>query len=152
MNYEKQQYSGIKAFYEAGKAIVKTGLVLTGLCALLTTFGCDKNSYDKKPRREGVEKSFEKSPTDDNLVWLAKQEMKNIQLAINSFYIDHRTYPTTEELQKKLPGKYLRGEGNIVDPWSRPYQVNSDGMVFSTGPDGKPGTDDDVQYTSDWVF
>ena len=58
------------------------------------------------------------------------------------------TAPTIEPLPKNYPeGGFIRRLPN--DPWGNPYALISPGElgmidIFSNGPDGQPGTDDDV--------
>jgi general secretion pathway protein G len=76
-------------------------------------------------------------------------EMKNIEMEINSFYMDRGEYPDTLAQV---------GYGNLNDPWGNPYQyinistakgngklrkdhnlvpINTDFDLYSMGPDGK---------------
>ena len=58
------------------------------------------------------------------------------------------TAPTIEPLPKNYPeGGFIRRLPN--DPWGNPYALISPGElgmidIFSNGPDGQPGTDDDI--------
>ncbi|MDP8222166.1 MAG: type II secretion system major pseudopilin GspG [Candidatus Lernaella stagnicola] len=81
-------------------------------------------------------------------------EATQIQLAtfrdaLDMFKIDNGTYPDSGiGLEAVAAGGYLRDNRMPPDPWNHPYlYVSEDGWtytVWSTGPDGRPGTDDDV--------
>ena len=93
-------------------------------------------------------------------VTTAKQQVKTIEGALDEFEIDVGRYPTSEEGLGALteqPGNvkgwshaYLKQKiGN--DPWAHPYvykfpgSKNSKGYdVYSAGPDGAEGTEDDI--------
>lgn len=59
--------------------------------------------------------------------------------------------PTDEEDAKKWNGPYIRNTGSIKDPWGRPIEYQSPGKdsnmyrLWSVGPDGESGTDDDIK-------
>lgn len=61
-----------------------------------------------------------------------------------------KKYPSSlEDMEEELnpgEGPYLRVE---EDPWGNNYQLESDGKsirVYSFGPDGNEGTEDDIMY------
>jgi len=59
-------------------------------------------------------------------------------------------YPpaSLEELAPRLSPDWIK-EGKFVDGWDHPIQYRVDGkqfQVWSCGPDGISGTDDDLQY------
>lgn len=80
--------------------------------------------------------------------------------AIDRFNWDMRRYPNSlDELIKKpsgedaekWPGAYLKGSEIKDDPWGNPYRIavpgkkNSESYdIWSVGPDGQDGTDDDI--------
>ena len=90
----------------------------------------------------------------------AKSQMKILESSLEEFEIDVGRYPTSEEGLNALteqPGNvkgwshpYLKQKiGN--DPWGHPYIYKFPGSknsksfdVFSAGPDGAEGTDDDI--------
>jgi len=94
---------------------------------------------------------------EDARVTRAKADIAgSISSALDMFEQDTGRYPTTEEGLNALienPGVpnwkgYLKG-GLKPDPWGTPYvyQYISDDRsyrVFSCGPDGQPGTEDDI--------
>lgn len=53
--------------------------------------------------------------------------------------------PSVEDL---TGGGYLSGTSRTTDAWDNAYSIECDGMtvtVISAGPDGQPGTEDDIQ-------
>lgn len=90
----------------------------------------------------------------------AKVQISNFETALDMFRIDNGFYPTTEQglaalVEKPSAGReprnwkqYLRGVP--ADPWGNDYiyispgDENRDYEIISPGPDGEPGTDDDV--------
>lgn len=83
----------------------------------------------------------------------AAAQIRNIENALELFYIDNHRYPTSDEglsaLSEPTPdlgarwnGPYLRSAETLVDPWGRPYVYRSeaDGFaVMSLGRDGAEG-------------
>ena len=94
----------------------------------------------------------------------AKQQITNFETALDMYETDSGAYPTTaqglEALRtepspkpKNWKGPYMKKE-TPVDPWGNPYQYKAPGShhpqgcdLWSNGPDGREGTDDDV---SNW--
>lgn len=92
----------------------------------------------------------------------AKAQIRNIESALELYYIDNAKYPTGEEGLNALVaqpagearwnGPYLKGSTGLKDPWGRPYtyevKADASGVVIRTlGKDGKPdgtGEDQDV--------
>lgn len=81
----------------------------------------------------------------------ANYQTKNIETALDLFMIDEGRYPTQQEgLQAlftnpgipKWEGPYMKGKGDLVDPWGHPYQYHVPGTegrpydLYSLGPDG----------------
>ncbi|MFT6920498.1 MAG: general secretion pathway protein G [Cognaticolwellia sp.] len=102
---------------------------------------------------------------------LGSQERANIQKAVSDinaletsltmYKMDNYQYPTTEQSLEALvtetdiePAARRFPQGGYVkrlpnDPWGNEYQLLNPGEhgamdVFSMGPDGEPGTDDDI--------
>jgi general secretion pathway protein G len=102
---------------------------------------------------------------------LGSQERANIQKAVSDinaletsltmYKMDNYQYPTTEQSLEALvtetdiePAARRFPQGGYVkrlpnDPWGNEYQLLNPGDhgamdVFSMGPDGEPGTDDDI--------
>jgi len=91
---------------------------------------------------------------------LAHADISKLSQAVASFEIDNGRYPTADEgldaLVKKPKAADLanwrqEAEKLPVDPWGHAYlykipgEKNTDFTIYSCGPDGKPGTADDVK-------
>ena len=96
---------------------------------------------------------------DEARITKARQDIRALEAALNLYRLDNYTYPTTDQglealTQKPVPEPPRWKEGGYVDrlpmePWQRPYQYLSPGSrgaldIYSMGPDGQPGTDDDI--------
>jgi general secretion pathway protein G len=80
----------------------------------------------------------------------AAAQIRNIESALELFYIDNHRYPTTEEglavlaeptpeLAGRWAGPYLKNAETLADPWGRGYLYRSDGKgveIVSLGRDG----------------
>ena len=91
----------------------------------------------------------------------ARTDIIALENALAQYRLDNGIFPTTEQGLEALiqepnvqpsPRNYRRG-GYIqrlpADPWGSEYLLlspgeNSDIDIFSAGPDGQPGTDDDI--------
>lgn len=95
----------------------------------------------------------------------AKTDIANLELLLDAFEIDCARYPTTEEGVQALlqqpadleewKGPYLK-RGAPKDPWRNPYlyrypgRHNTSGYdLYSFGPDGQEGGDDDIDNWSE---
>lgn len=91
-------------------------------------------------------------------------DVAHIELAMDTFEVDCGRYPTTEEGIKALVeqpsnadgwhGEYLK-RGVPKDPWGNAYVYQCPGRhntsgydLYSFGPDGQDGTDDDIDNWS----
>lgn len=91
----------------------------------------------------------------------AMAQIRNIESALELFYIDNLRYPTNEEglaalsapspdLQDRWNGPYLKKAEDLTDPWGKPYVyefANNTVTILSYGRDGKEngtGEDKDV--------
>jgi general secretion pathway protein G len=86
----------------------------------------------------------------------AKADVQNIaNQGVDAFRVMRGRYPSTEEGLRVLVQegfiKPNQQDGTIKDPWGKDYvylfpgQRNPDGFdVKSSGPDGQPGTEDDI--------
>ena len=86
----------------------------------------------------------------------ATTDVQNIaNQGVDAFRVMRGRYPSTEEgLRILVQEGFLKAnqpDGSIKDPWKHEYvylypgQKNADGFdVKSNGPDGQPGTDDDI--------
>jgi len=97
----------------------------------------------------------------------AKSEIvSTIGLALTMFESDVGRYPTTEQGLAALiakpdqaatwRGPYIRQAKQFRDPWGAPYQYQCPGQhnptsydLASAGPDGQPGTEDDITNFDD---
>ena len=91
----------------------------------------------------------------------ATAQIRNIESALELFYIDNLRYPTNEEglaalsqatpdLQDRWNGPYLKKAEDLTDPWGKPYVyefANNTVTIRSYGRDGKEdgtGEDSDI--------
>ena len=96
----------------------------------------------------------------------AQNQIQAYKMALESYAVDSGKYPTTnqglqalvekptaEPVPKPWHGPYLNPAVIKPDPWGRPYiyvrppqqNPDPDGFdLYSAGPDGRPGTEDDV--------
>src|SRR6266540_2651771 len=70
---------------------------------------------------------------DEAKVTSAKIKAKNIEKAVESYYVDHDVYPQgglQVLLQKSEIGKgpYLTSQEDILDPWGKVYQYDETGQ------------------------
>jgi general secretion pathway protein G len=91
----------------------------------------------------------------------AVQDINGLETALTMYKMDNYKYPNTEQglealaeetdiepLPRKFPnGGYVKRLEN--DPWGNEYQLlnpgeNGDIDIFSMGPDGEAGTEDDI--------
>ena len=98
---------------------------------------------------------------NNSMIDAAKAQITNLETSVKTYQIDVGNYPSGESGLESLlaqpgdapPGKwrgpYLDATQLPLDPWNSPYNyelVTEDQFViFSSGPDRQPGTDDDVQ-------
>jgi general secretion pathway protein G len=89
----------------------------------------------------------------------ARSDLATIELALDLYELDMGRYPEGNDLEglRKAPsddsdkwkGPYLKKD--VSDPWGRPYSYKypsehgQDYDLWSLGPDGQAGTDDDVK-------
>lgn len=76
----------------------------------------------------------------------AKSDIGAIRTAVQLFLAENSSKcPSVEDLQSE---SYLDKGKRTTDPWDRDFIINcptgDDPEVFSTGPDGQEGTEDDV--------
>ena len=84
----------------------------------------------------------------------AKTAVDNIKGAITSYMIDKKKSTPPNDLKVLIEPNgdedpYIDGgEGALVDPWDNDYRIEVKGkrfVVISNGPDGSPGTEDDIR-------
>ncbi|MBX2851255.1 MAG: type II secretion system major pseudopilin GspG [Phycisphaeraceae bacterium] len=99
-------------------------------------------------------------------VTAAKTQLENLKTAMTRYNIDVTDFPTAQQGLEALSeqpngvrdedwdGPYL-DEKITEDPWGNPWQYaypgthNNDFDLYSYGPDGKQGGDDDIKNWSD---
>ena len=72
---------------------------------------------------------------------LAANDARSLVNSLDIYFIENLTHP--ESLSD------LKDNKISVDPWGNPYNYVRDGKtvrVWSNGPDGKPGTADDIEH------
>lgn len=100
----------------------------------------------------------------------AEAQIGNLSSALKMYVVDMKTFPQTEEgllgliqppederLARRWGGPYIDGNRLPLDPWGGEYQYeygSTEGdsgaastdfpRIFSLGPDGQAGTDDDI--------
>jgi general secretion pathway protein G len=90
----------------------------------------------------------------------AKAEIEVLENALRLYRLDVSTYPATDaglEALSQAPGDTDKWQGpyleqdSLQDPWGRPYQYQFPGQysedkpdIWSLGPDGEDGSEDDV--------
>ena len=101
-------------------------------------------------------------------------QIGNLTAALKMYVVDMKVFPSTEEglaalvqapdderLARKWAGPYIEGTEIPLDPWGNEFQYeydlgegDSDSVrhdlprIFSPGPDGQPGTEDDISNRS----
>lgn len=95
----------------------------------------------------------------------AKAQLKNLESAVELFYLDTGTYPSTESGLEALviqpaglgswKGPYLKKREALTDPWGKPYQYRTPGEhgtidVFTLGRDGREGGDGEDKDIVNW--
>jgi general secretion pathway protein G len=96
--------------------------------------------------------------TEQAKISRAKSDLATIELALDLYELDMGSYPTGTDLSglrtapseeaERWRGPYLKKD--VTDPWSKPYNYkhpsdhSQDYDLWSFGPDGQSGTDDDV--------
>ena len=99
--------------------------------------------------------------TQEAQIVVAKASISSIGMGLKMYEMDNGKFPTTEEglntlvekpsssVPEKWKGPYLEQE--LIDPWGHSYQYrrpsqnnHPDFDVWSSGPDERDGTDDDI--------
>jgi general secretion pathway protein G len=94
---------------------------------------------------------------DDALRKAAKGQLGIFDRSIDLYKFHCRQYPKSLEelveapgdkaLSERWEGPYIKGSKLPLDPWDNEYRFKVDGdtvRVWSTGPDGQDGSDDDI--------
>jgi len=127
------------------------------LVFMLVCAGCNQEN-DKDPSLTLSAAGDNKSPSPGET---ARTTLLSLSTALEMFHVDNARYPTTSEGLKALaeqPGGALNWQRHLesipMDPWGNPYVYEFPGKrrpqsydLSSSGPDGRPGTADDI---TDW--
>lgn len=93
----------------------------------------------------------------ESKVRAAKGDIANFSTAIDMYALDHNdTYPASlQALSAEVNGKRNYVKQVVNDPWGNPYNytpatdaLKADYQIWSSGPDGVSGNEDDVTSTS----
>jgi type II secretion system protein G len=127
--------------------------------------GSIRESYDEVVIDAEIPDLTFKLPEDrgDPKIAKAKKDIAILRTALSIYEVDSGRYPTSAqglasllkqpEGAKNWKGPYLQLDEIPKDPWGNPYFYLCPGVrneggydLSSNGPDGKPGTDDDVLH------
>ena len=84
----------------------------------------------------------------------AKSAVDNIKGAVTAYMIGEKKSTPPSDLKVIIEQKgdddpyFEGGEGALIDPWDNDYRIEVKGkrfVIISNGPDGSPGTDDDIR-------
>lgn len=122
--------TGTSLYYHEGFTLLELLIVIT-IIAIIGGFAVSKFS--------GI--------VDKTKVTAVKADFSTFDTALDTYYLNHNTYPTTQEgLQKLVTDGLLKNKKEtLTDPWNTPYQYRypgqfSDGPeIWSFGADGKEG-------------
>lgn len=115
---------------------------------LLMLIGTVSAAYTDLPKQ--LEEIFTKAVSETQLVVTAG-DMKSLSTMLDATYIMDRYLPSEEEFQRWVNQSFK--ENNVKslmdDHWGNPYiyKLKAKGrkyILISTGPDGRPGTSDDL--------
>ena len=99
----------------------------------------------------------------ESKIQAAKIQIASYQQALQAYYLAHNVYPNSEQglgalVHKpsvgKIPenypdGGYFGKKELVKDPWGNDYQYDCQDYqnfnLYSMGPDGEPGTGDDIK-------
>lgn len=87
------------------------------------------------------------STIDKTKVTAAKTDFGTFETALDAYYLNHNSYPSTQEGLQKLidEGLMKNKKDTLLDPWNNPYQYRFPGEfshgpeIWSFGADGKEG-------------
>jgi general secretion pathway protein G len=95
----------------------------------------------------------------------AAAQLKNIESAVELYYLDNGSYPPTDvgldALIKAPPGlaswkgPYFKRANGLVDPWGKPFSFANPGIhgpydIFSLGRDGREGGEGEDKDIVNW--
>lgn len=162
---KKAELNGLKA-PDMKKGVVFYVVVLLGLMLLASVF----MTLTGKGGKARISK--------DSII--VRKSLDALAVALGRYRYHTGQYPTEEEglfilastqvVKAGWNGPYIHGGKILKDPWKRDYiyipgEAGGEPSLFSMGPDGKPGTNDDVlanpalfdepfrdtSWTKDWV-
>jgi general secretion pathway protein G len=124
---------------ERGMTLIEILVVLVILSLIATAVAVNVVGRAEDARKERAKTDVQRIASD----------------GVEAYKVMRGRYPTTEEgLKLLLDEKFLKAnssEGKLLDPWKNEYvyiypgQVHPDAFdVKSYGPDGQPGTPDDI--------
>ena len=108
---------------------------------------------DGKERRRLQQK--QQNTVKASRVETARLLIKNVELALRSYYFKHGKYPESLETLTQAPDEDRDPllEGDSVDPWGNELRYEKRGKkrpaIISAGPDGEFFTDDDITNIDD---
>ncbi|MHA7840213.1 MAG: type II secretion system major pseudopilin GspG [bacterium] len=100
----------------------------------------------------------------------AKNQIVRIEQALEFYRLDNARFPTSEqglvalaeppssppEPRAYQPGGYIKNRESLNDPWGQPFRYRIPGQnnahsfdIWSLGPDGQEGSEDDIANWSD---
>ncbi len=127
----------VKSAMRGGFTLVEL-LVVVAILGILGTIGL-----------QGVTKHLETTRKT-----AAKTAVDNLRGAVTNYMIDKKKSTPPNDLKLLIDASgdedpYIEGgEGALVDPWDNDYRIEVKGkrfVVISNGPDGNPGTEDDIR-------
>ena len=95
---------------------------------------------------------------DKTKVTAVKTDFGTFETALDAYYLNHSSYPTTQEGLQKLidEGLIKNKKDSLLDPWNNPYQYRYPGEysqgpeIWSFGADGKEGGEGTNEDLKSW--
>jgi general secretion pathway protein G len=131
--------NGLSAFTLIEVLLVLVILVVLGAIVVPMVTGIGESANEKAAKVQ---------------VYALERAIENYNMTTREFpssMDDLVTEPSDEKLAKKWAGPYIPTNRDLIDPWDNPYKYDAKGKknqgsydVWSTGPDGQDGTEDDI--------